>query len=58
MNLFAASIKIMKWFRNIYKKSNSGKTQIYVFRGLRVKKVKLKLDASNNFANFTVKHLC
>ena len=52
MNLFTASIKIMKWLRNIYKKSNSRKTQMYV------KKVKLKLGTSNNFANFTVKHLC
>ena len=45
---------------------NAGKTQIYVFRGLRVKKVTLKSKALtggvihsvfNNFAKFTVKHL-
>ena len=40
---------------------------MYVLRGLRVKKVELKLEALtggvlqsdfNNFAKFTVKHLC
>ena len=34
----------MNWLRNI-KKSNAGKTYIYVFRGLRVKKVPLKSQA-------------
>ena len=50
-----------------YHKSNAGKTQIYDFGGLRVKKVELKIEALtggvlqiafNNFAKFSVKHLC
>ena len=66
MDLFLASTSNMKWLRNIKKKTNAGKTQIYVFRGLRVKKFALKSEALtggvlhntfNNFANFTVKHL-
>ena len=56
----------MKWLRNI-KKSNAGKTSLYIFRSLKVKKVELKLGAPtggvqqsafNNFAKFAVKHLC
>ena len=46
MDLFLASIRNMKWPRNI-KKSNSGKTSFAkdIFRCLRVKKVALKLEA-------------
>ena len=44
MDLFLASIRNMKWLRNI-KKINVGKTYVYVFHGLRVKKVELKLEA-------------
>ena len=41
-----------------------GKCIVYVLRGLRIQKVELKLEALaggvlfNNFAKFTVKHLC
>ena len=65
MDLFLASTRNMKWLKNI-KKSNAGKRCIYVFRGLRVKKVALKSEALmggvrqgpfNNFKKFTVKHL-
>ena len=44
MDLFLASIRNLRWLRNI-KKSNAVKTQIYVFRGLRLKKVALKPEA-------------
>ena len=66
MDLFLASTSNMKWLRKIKKKTNAGKKQIYVFRGLWVKKFALKSEALtggvlhntfNNFANFTVKHL-
>ena len=66
MDLFLASKRNMKRLKNI-KKSNAGRTCIYVFRGLRVKKVALKSEALtggvlqgpfNNFKKLTVKHLC
>ena len=66
IDLFLASMRNMKWLGNI-KKRNAGKTQICVFRGLRVKMVEVKLEALtgwvlqsafNNFAQFTAKHLC
>ena len=41
MDLFLASIRNMKWLRNIFQK-NAGKTKLSVFRGLRIKKVELK----------------
>ena len=49
MDLFLTSIRRMKQLRNIKKESNAGKTQIYEFRVLRVKKVELKLKAPEEF---------
>ena len=58
----------MKWLR-YQKRNNAGKTYIYVFRGLRIKKAALTaltaetftggvlLGAFKNFAKFTIKHL-
>ena len=63
--MFLASIRNIKWLRNI-KKSNAGKTWRYFLHGLRVKKFELKLEALtgevllrafSNFAKFRVKHL-
>ena len=62
MDLFLAAPRNMKWLRN--RKSDAGKTYIYVFRGLRVKQVELKSEAftggvlesaSNNFAKLAKK---
>ena len=44
MDLFLTSIRNMKWLGNIKKQIMLGK-QIYVFRGLRVKKVASKAEA-------------
>ena len=64
--MITASIGNMKWLRNIKKRLMLGKRR-YTSFAVWVKKVKWELEAitggvlqsaSNNYAKFTVKHLC